>query len=217
MEPATEKREPESPDVSDGAAARAPAELEGWPKLLVDLAPLIVFFATYQIWKRQPGVTELDATVAATVALAPAALLALGYAWLRTRRLPGMLLFSTALVLVFGGLTIWLHDDRFIKMKPTIVFTLFAVLLGGGMLAGRNYLRLVLGKAVPGMSDAGWGGLAWRWAGFFAVLAVLNELTWRFFSTDIWFHFKTWGDTVLTIAFMLALTPYMKKHGARFE
>lgn len=199
------------------ADATPKRELEGWPKLLVDLAPLIVFFATYQIWKRQPGVTDVDATVAATVALVPVALLALAYAWWRTRRLPGMLLFSTALVLLFGGLTIWLHDERFIKMKPTIVYALFAALLGGGMLAGRNYLRAVLGKAVPGLSDAGWGGLAWRWAAFFAAMAALNEIVWRFTSTDLWFHFKTWGDTLMTIAFMLALTPYMKRHGAKFE
>ncbi len=180
-------------------------ELEGWPRLLVDFGPLLVFFIAY---------ARADLFVA-TAAFMAAMAVAIAVSFALTRRVPAMTWFSGALVLIFGGLTLWLHDETFIKVKPTILFLMFAAILGFGQARGRNYLKMLLGPALPGLSDAGWSALQGRWAGFFLVLAGLNEVFWRFMATDIWVHFKVWGDTLLTLLFALAQIPLLRRHGLK--
>jgi intracellular septation protein len=185
------------------SSAQRPKELEGWKKLAVDLGPLIIFFAAY---------SRFDIFVG-TAAFMVATAIAMGVAWALTRHIPAMTWFSAILVGVFGGLTLWLKDETFIKMKPTVVFLIFAGILGFGLLRRRNYLKTLLGAAFTGLSDRGWHLLAQRWALFFVALAALNEFFWRGFSTEIWLHFKIWGDTVLTFLFAIAQFPMMLRHG----
>lgn len=185
----------------------APRQLEGWPKLAVDFGPLVIFFAAYS-WG--------DMFIA-TGAFMAATAVAMGVSWALTRHIPAMTWFSAVLVGVFGGLTLWLRDETFIKMKPTIVYLIFAAILFFGILRGRNYLKSLLGAAFTGLTDRGWHLLAWRWALFFLVLAVLNEVFWRFFSTDIWVHFKVWGDTLLTFVFALAQMPMLQRNGLELK
>ncbi len=191
--------------MSDAAKPRK--QLEGWSKLAVDLGPLIVFFIGY---------ARFDIFVA-TGAFMAATGVAMVFAWTLTRHIPAMTWFSALLVGVFGGLTLWLKDETFIKIKPTIVFLIFSAILFFGLFRGRNYLKSLLGAAFPGLTEQGWRLLAWRWAFFFLVLAALNEMFWRFFSTDIWMHFKLWGDTVLTLLFAMAQMPMLIRNGLTME
>jgi intracellular septation protein len=184
-------------------AATKPRELDGWKKLAVDLGPLVVFFAAY---------SRFDIFVG-TAAFMAATAVAMGIAWALTRHIPAMTWFSAVLVGVFGGLTLWLKDETFIKMKPTIVFLIFAGVLAFGLLRRRNYLKSILGAAFDGLSEAGWDKLARRWALFFLVLAGLNEAFWRLFPTEIWLHFKIWGDTLLTFLFAVSQMPMLLRHG----
>jgi intracellular septation protein len=116
-------------------------------------------------------------------------------------------------VAVFGGLTLWLDDPAFIKMKPTIVQALFAAILLGGLAFGRPLLRPVLGMAMPWpLSDHGWRVLTLRWGVFFAVMAVLNEVVWRTQSTDVWVNFKVFGILLITLAFAAAQAPLLYRH-----
>lgn len=206
------------------------AELSGWKKLAVDFGPLLLFFLAYNKpgWfepvARALGLDALltpvpgnDGIIMATAVFMAATAVAMIVSFALTRHVPAMTWFSALLVGVFGGLTIWLQDETFIKMKPTIVFLIFAAILFFGLFTGRNYLQRLLGSAFTGLSERGWYLLAWRWAVFFVVLAALNEMFWRLFSTDIWMHFKVWGDTVLTFAFALAQLPMLKRHGLLLE
>jgi intracellular septation protein len=187
--------------VTETAALRR--ELDGWKKLAVDLGPLVIFFAAY---------SRFDIFVG-TAAFMVATAIAMAAAWGLTRHIPAMTWFSAILVGVFGGLTLWLKDETFIKMKPTIVYLIFAGILAFGLFRRRNYLKSLLGSAFQGLSELGWELLARRWALFFLLLAVLNEIFWRFFSTEIWLHFKIWGDTLLTFLFAIAQMPMLLRHG----
>ncbi len=172
-----------------------------WLRPLADYGPLAVFFVAYFRW---------DLFVA-TAALIAATGVALAIAWLGERRLPLMPLVTAGIVAVFGGLTLWLQDETFIKMKPTIVQLIFAAVLLGGLVLKRPLLRYLLGTALA-LDDAGWRRLTLRWAVFFAVMAGLNELVWRTQSTDFWVSFKVFGILGLTFAFALAQMPLVMKH-----
>ena len=183
------------------------AGLSGWKKLLIDFGPLLVFFGAYSRFDIFTG----------TAAFMAATAVAMAAAWVLSRHIPAMTWFSALLVGVFGGLTLWLKDETFIKIKPTIVFLIFSAILFFGLLRKRNYLKAILGTAFEGLSERGWELLAWRWAFFFLLLAALNELFWRFFSTEIWLHFKLWGDTLLTFLFALAQLPMLIRHGLKVD
>lgn len=183
------------------------AELSGWKKLLIDFGPLLVFFFAY---------SRFDIFVG-TAAFMGATAIAMAAAWVLSRHIPAMTWFSAVLVGVFGGLTLWLKDETFIKIKPTIVFLIFSAILFFGLFRKRNYLKAILGSAFEGLSERGWELLAWRWAVFFLALAALNEIFWRFFSTEIWLHFKLWGDTLITFVFALAQAPMLLKHGLKLD
>ena len=132
---------------------------------------------------------------------------------IRYRHISPLLWFSGLMVVVFGGLTIWLHDETFIKIKPTIYYAVVAALLTFGMYTGRNLLKLVLGAAYPGLTDRGWHLLTRNWIGFFLFMAVLNEAVWRSTSTDTWVSFKLWFFLPATFIFALANVPMLLKHG----
>ena len=125
-----------------------------------------------------------------------------------------MPLVSAGVVLVFGGLTLWLHDETFIKLKPTIVNTLFGIVLLGGLWFGKPLLSIVL-DSVLNLTEEGWRKLTFRWALFFFVLAGLNEIVWRTQSNDFWVNFKVFGIMPLTLAFALAQTPLIMRYEAK--
>lgn len=178
-------------------------------RLALDYGPLLVFFLVNFVG-HGPAIARI---VAATVAFMVAMVVALVVSWVKTRHVSPMLLISGVLVLVFGGLTIYFHDDRFIKMKPTLVYTIFAAVLGFGIATGRPLLQSLLQTAYPGLDAVGWRKLTRNWAVFFVGMAVLNELVWRHSSTDFWVGFKLWGAIPLTLLFALANIPMLLKHG----
>ena len=185
-------------------------------KLALELGPLVVFFFanTRGEWLAQkfPALSELGGPIfIATGLFMVATALALGVSWLLTRSLPIMPLVSGVIVLIFGGLTLWLQDELFIKMKPTIVNTLFGVTLLGGLFFGKSLLGYVFDEAFR-MDEEGWRKLTFRWGLFFLFLAVLNEVVWRGFSTGFWVAFKVWGTMPITILFTLAQMPLIMKH-----
>ncbi|HEY6670169.1 MAG TPA: septation protein A [Methyloceanibacter sp.] len=186
-------------------AAPAKADTSGsalLQKLAIELGPLLVFF----------GTNAAAGIYAGTAAFMVATLLSLAVAWLCYRKLPIMPLVSGVIVLVFGGLTLYLRDETFIKLKPTIVYSMFAVLLAAGLLMKKPVLELLLGP-VFNLTEEGWRKLTLRWALFFAAMAVLNELIWRNVSTDAWVSFKAFGFLPLTFLFALAQVPLMQRHG----
>jgi intracellular septation protein len=170
-------------------------------RLTLDLGPLLIFFGTYS---RAGIMAGTAAFMVATVAS-----LAVGYAL--TRRIAILPLATTVIVLVFGGLTLVFDNDVFIKLKPTIIYGLFAVVLFGGLLFGRPLLKPMMGMMIS-LDDAAWRVLTVRWGGYFVLCAVLNEMVWRNFSTDVWVAFKVFGFTTLTIVFALAQIPFMHRH-----
>lgn len=176
-------------------------------KLATEIGPLAVFFfANYQY-------DIFTATGAFMVAISAALIVS----WVKMRKLPVMPLIVGAFVLVFGGLTLWLQDETFIKLKPTIVNLLFAGILSTGLLLKRSFIKTVLEAALPPLTEAGWKQLTIRWALFFVLLACLNEVVWRNFSTDDWVNFKVFGILPLTIAFTLLQLPLMKRHAMEQE
>jgi intracellular septation protein len=197
---------------------KAPDAAASLRRFLLEIGPLAVFFLTYVGWDyvfppaepAAPG-TLSQSLLAATVVLMVAVVvsLALSYRW--ERRIPLMPLVTAVMVLIFGGLTIILRDEIFIKMKPTIVNGLFAAALFTGMLFNKPFLQPLLGHTLQ-LSPEGWRVLTWRWAFFFVFLACLNEFIWRTFSTDFWVSFKAWGMFPITLVFALAQVPLIQRH-----
>ena len=175
-------------------------------KLLIEIGPLLVFF----------GVNAFYGIFAGTGAFMVATVISLGLAWLLYRKVPVMPVVSAVLVLAFGGLTIYLHDETFIKLKPTIVYAMFAVLLLAGLAAKKPVLALLFGP-VFNLTDEGWRRLTVRWAVFFVAMAVLNEAVWRNFSTDAWVSFKVFGFLPLTLLFAMCQVPLMQRYGVEEE
>jgi len=175
-------------------------------KLALEMGPLVVFFLANQ----RAGIFMATALFMAAVL----ASLAVSYAL--TRHLPMMPMVTGVVVLVFGGLTLWLHDDLFIKLKPTIVNSLFAGALFIGLLAGQSLLRVVFGE-VFNLTEEGWRKLTLRWAVFFLVLAVLNEIVWRTQTTDFWVSFKLFGVVPLTMLFGALQVPLLNKYEVKTD
>ncbi len=162
--------------------------------------------------ERFPVLGSIGAPIFLATALFMAAtVIALVISWSMTRTLPIMPLVSGIVVLVFGALTLWLHNDTFIKMKPTIVNTLFGAILLGGLFFGKSLLGYVFDSAFR-LDAEGWRKLTLRWGLFFIFLAIVNEIVWRNFSTDAWVSFKVWGIMPITIVFTLLQMPLIQKH-----
>jgi intracellular septation protein len=169
-------------------------------KLLIEVGPLVVFFLV----NGRAGIFWGTATfMAATVVALAASHVLFG-------RVPMMPLVSGLFVVVFGGLTLWLQDELFIKMKPTIVNVLFAAALFGGLGFGKPLFKYLFGEVFR-LTDEGWRKLTGRWAAFFLLLAALNEIVWRTCSTDLWVSFKLFAVMPLTMAFALAQMPLLKR------
>ncbi|MES5100818.1 septation protein A [Agrobacterium sp. BA1120] len=185
-------------------------------KFALELGPLLIFFFANSkgewLATTFPVLTEFGGPIfIATGLFMIATIVALTVSWILTRTLPMMPLISGIVVLVFGALTLYLQNDTFIKMKPTIVNTLFGVILLGGLLFGQSLLGYVFNSAFK-LNEEGWRKLTFRWGFFFLFLAVLNEVVWRGFSTDTWVAFKVWGTMPITIIFTMAQMPLIMRH-----
>ena len=147
----------------------------------------------------------------ATAVFMAAMVVSLAVSWVLTRSLPVMPVVTLIVVLIFGGLTLYFQNDTFIKMKPTIVNTLFGATLLGGLLFGKALLKVMMGPAFA-IDDEGWFKLSLRWGLFFLFLAVVNEIVWRNFSESFWVGFKFWGMTGLTFLFVASQMPMIMRH-----
>jgi intracellular septation protein len=191
----------------------AKAEPQGGVKLLIDIGPLLVFFLV-NFFAPVPSVAKI---FVATGAFMVAMIAAMLFSAIRYHKISPLLWFSGIMVVILGGLTIWLHNEMFIKMKPTIYYVLVAGLLAFGLATDRPLLQRVLGSTYRGLDEAGWTKLTRNWALFFAGMAVLNEAVWRNSSTQFWIGFKIWGAIPLTFLFAAANLPMLLKHGLMKE
>lgn len=203
----TEAKTPPIPqETATTPAETAPARPEGKivpvQKIIIEMGPLVLFF----IVNNQAGI--FYATGAFMAAVATSML----YSWVSARHIPPMLWVTGVMVMAFGGLTIVLQDDLFIKLKPTIVNSIFAAVLFFGLTTNRPILKWVFEAAFPPITDTGWKRLTTNWALFFVFLAALNEGVWRTTSTDFWVAFKVWGVMPITFLFSLTQLPVMMKH-----
>ena len=176
-------------------------QLNPFFKLVLDLGPLALFFfanTRYGIF-------------AATATFMVAILAALAVSYVMTRHLPIMPVVTAVIVVVFGGLTLILHDATFIKVKPTIIYALFGAVLLGGLFFNKPLLGVVFDSLFH-LTEEGWRKLTWRWALYFFALAVLNEIVWRNFSTNVWVDFKVFGVTPLTFVFAALQAPLLKRY-----
>lgn len=185
----------------------------GASQLLIDVGPILVFFAV-NFFAPVPSALKIFVATGAFMAAMVAAMI---YSAIRFRRISPLLWFSGVLVVVMGGVTLWLHDQTFIKIKPTLYYLFVAALLGFGLMTGRALLKNVLGSAYPGLDQEGWRKLTRNWALFFVAMAAVNEAVWRNSSTDFWIGFKLWGALPLTFLFAAANIPMLLKHGLTRE
>lgn len=170
-------------------------------KMATELGPLIVFF-----------IANAKANLfVATGAFMVAVIAAMIASWVVTRHVPIMTIVTAVVVIVFGSLTLFLHDETFIKMKPTIVYALFASVLGGGLLFGRSFIAVMFDQ-VFNLTAEGWRILTLRWTLWFVAMAVLNEVIWRTQTTEFWVAFKVFGMMPLTMAFAVAMMPLVKRY-----
>lgn len=200
----------------DDAAAVKKAHMSPLGKLILEMGPLVLFFFANAkgewLIKNISFFSNFDKPIfPATAIFMIAIAVALILSWLLTHTLPVMPLISGIFVIFFGSLTLWLHNDIFIKMKPTIINSLFAIILFGGLLFGKSLLGYVFDSAFR-LDAQGWRKLTFRWACFFIFLAVLNEAVWRNFSDDFWANFKVWGTMPITIIFFMLQAPLLMRH-----
>jgi intracellular septation protein len=180
------------------------AHVNPFLKMSLELGPLILFFLANTRW----GIfTATGVFMVAVVA-------ALVASYVLLRRVPIMTVVSAVVVMVFGGLTLFLQNDVFIKLKPTIIYLLFAAVLFGGLVAGKPLLALAF-DSVFDLTQEGWRKLTWRWALFFLALAVLNEIVWRTQTTDVWISFKVFGVMPLTFLFAASQYPLLTRYDAK--
>jgi intracellular septation protein len=186
---------------------------QGSAKLLIDIGPLLIFFLV-NFLAPVPAVAKI---FVATGAFMVAMIAAMLFSAIRYRRISPLLWFSGVMVVILGGLTIWLHNESFIKMKPTLYYAFVAALLAFGLATDRPLLQRVLGSTYPGLNERGWAKLTRNWAIFFVGMAVLNEAVWRNSSTQFWVGFKIWGALPLTFLFAAANIPMLLRHGLMKE
>ena len=189
-------------------------EINIWLKQVLELGPPILFFLIYLRIKEHVfvfGGTEYSGFIVATLVFVPILLIAMGILWQLTGELSRMQIFTAFMVIFFGGLTAWFNDERFFKMKTSIVYGVFALLLGIGLMRGRSYLEYVMGDMIP-MREAGWMQLTRRLCICFALLAIANELVWRNLSTDLWVKIETFGFPIILFLFLWAQIVALQAH-----
>ena len=177
-------------------------------KLALELGPVLLFFVAYMMLKDRTftvGGSEYSGFVAATAGFIPVLLACSAVLWRITGRLSRMQAVTAVLVIVFGGLSIWFNDERFFKVKPTVIYLLFAGILAAGLLRGKSAIQYVMAEALP-LDDRGWHVLTRNCAILFLALAVANEIIWRGFSTEVWVYFKTFGIPGVMFLFLFLQT-----------
>ncbi len=182
-------------------------------KFILDFGPVIIFFLAYKyapLIEVPENERDLEKIIFATKVFVPVIFISLLIHWLINRELPKMPLFSAIIILIFGGLTIFLRDETFIKMKPSIIYLSFAFILGFGLFFKKSYLKFLLSSALP-MKDEGWMKLTKRFCIFFLLLSIANEVVWRSMSTDDWINFKTFGLPILTFVFFFLQARLIQK------
>lgn len=183
-------------------------------KMALEFGPVAAFFAGY-LWLKDRTFTvagtEYAGFIAVTAAFIPLMVLSTLILWRLTGRLSKMQVMTLVLVVILGGLTVWLNDERFIKMKPTILYVLFGALLGAGLLRGQSYLQVVMDQVLP-MQPEGWMILTRRLMIFFFALAATNEAVWRLMSTEAWVNFKTFGLLLAPFLFFLTQGGLLKRY-----
>ena len=183
-------------------------------KMALDFGPLLVFFLAFVKLKGHTFTilgTEYSGFVLATAIFVPVLVASMAVLWALTGHLAPMQIATLILVVVFGGLSIWFNDPRFFKTKPTLIYLIFAGLLGFGLARGKPWLQLVMEDAIP-MRHEGWMILTKRLTVLFLGLAVANEVIWRNFSDQTWVNFKTFGLTILMFGFFMAQAPLFQRY-----
>ena len=179
--------------------------IQPWVKTALEMGPVILFFIFYSKLKNNEYVLlgeTYEGFIVATALFIPVLLIATAILYFLTGKLSKMQVFTAVLVVVFGGLGIWFNDEKFFKMKPTMIYLLFGGILGFGLFKGQSYLQVVMDGALP-MSRDGWMILTKRFMYFFFGLALANEIIWRSLSTDIWVNFKTFGLPLAMFVFFI--------------
>lgn len=190
-----------------------------WVKTALEMGPVIGFFVAYLYLKDEVftfGGTEYDGFIVVTAGFIPVILASMGLLWWLTGHISRMQVLTAVLVLVFGGLTVWLNDDKFIKMKPTMVYLLLGGVLAIGLMRGQSYLRVVMGELLP-MEHEGWMILTKRMTAFFFLLAASNELVWRTQTTEFWVYFETFVLTGALFFFFIAQAGLIQRYAIETE
>jgi intracellular septation protein len=209
-------------DILPGGPETVPAPppaKHGWLNFAIDFGPLLVFFLTYKFTSGGTGAFAATAgAIKGTLAFMVAIVIAMAVSKWKLGRISPMLWMSGILVLGFGALTVWFHDERFIVMKPTIIYAAFALLLLGGWALKKPMLKYLLQSALDGLTETGWLALSRNWGLFFAALGVANHVMYELIqagrmSFDLWLTIKVWGVTALSFLFTLTQLPVMLKNG----
>ncbi|MBR9893024.1 septation protein IspZ [bacterium] len=188
-------------------------------KSALEIGPIIVFFAAYLLLKDRVftiGGTDYQGFILVTAGFIPLMLVCTAALWKLTGHLSPMQIVTAVLIVVFGGLSVWLNDERFFKMKPTLIYLMFGVALGVGLLRGESYLRKVMEGLMP-LRHEGWMILTKRVTALFFGLALLNEVIWRTMSTETWVYFKTFGLTAAVFLFFMTQGSLFKRYGLEQE
>ncbi|MDA9178444.1 septation protein IspZ [Amylibacter sp.] len=190
--------------------------IQPWAKTALEMGPVILFFVVYSKIKDNEYLLlgeTYEGFIVATALFIPILLIATAILYLLTGKLSKMQIFTAILVVVFGGLGIWFNDEKFFKMKPTMIYLLFGGILGYGLFRGQSYLQVVMDGALP-MTSEGWMILTKRFMFFFFGLAVANEMIWRSLSTDIWVNFKTFGLPLAMFVFFITQAKVISKYSS---
>lgn len=191
----------------------------GWLNTLVDYGPLLVFLGVYKFYQPPETSTfgEIAAVIYGTIAFMIAAVVALAFSKWKFGKISPMLMLSTALIVGFGALTIWLRDERFIQFKPTAIYLLFGIVLVGGWLRGKAMLQVLLEAAFEGVDKEGWLKLSRNWGFYFFAMAALNEVLVRTMSFESWLWAKLWVFLPLSFVFTLSQIPMLLRHGLALD
>ena len=185
-----------------------------WLKNALELGPPLLFFVAYMRFQEAEitlGGTVYDGFILVTAGFVPLLLLCTAILWKLTGKVSRIQIFTAVLVVFFGGLTVWFNDERFFKMKTTLVYGFFALILGIGLLRGQSWLKFLMGELLP-MADEGWMILTTRIAGAFALMAVANEAVWRTQSTEFWVTFETFGLPIFLFAVFMSQAKLIERH-----
>ncbi|MDZ3830637.1 MAG: inner membrane-spanning protein YciB [Sphingopyxis sp.] len=210
---------PDIPPSGPEPVPAPPAAKHGGLNFAIDFGPLLIFFLVYKFSSGGEGAfAATTAAIKGTLAFMAAIVVAMAVSKWKLGKISPMLWLSGILVVGFGALTVWFHDERFIVMKPTIIYAAFAVLLLGGWATGRPMLKYLLQSALDGISERGWMLLSRNWGLFFAALGIANHIMYVLiqrgqFSFDTWLTVKVWGITALSFLFTLTQLPVMLKNG----